>query len=217
MTGPTIWWGQPATAYQDLHQALHRLPWESDPATPRPSTPIAMPLQNFPVWPIAVRWAWLLGLPSMRGYCVQVREWYRDNLMRIFLRLHHAMPNTDRAHWFAAHPDARTQQGSFWQDGHSKGSEIATSFVIYPGSAEGVVGTDILLEDTLDPGCHAQYQQALAVVVRMGGRLSHGATLLRELHKPSAVVPDPPRLLPGQRVRYDNGQLTLLETHQESI
>ncbi|MFN8916206.1 MAG: PEP-utilizing enzyme [Burkholderiales bacterium] len=210
-------WGQPATAYQDLHQALHRLPWESDPATPRPSTPIAMPLQNFPVWPIAVRWAWLLGLPSMRGYCVQVREWYRDNLMRIFLRLHHAMPNTDRAHWFAAHPDARTQQGSFWQDGHSKGSEIATSFVIYPGSAEGVVGTDILLEDTLDPGCHAQYQQALAVVVRMGGRLSHGATLLRELHKPSAVVPDPPRLLPGQRVRYDNGQLTLLETHQESI
>jgi pimeloyl-ACP methyl ester carboxylesterase len=205
-------WGQPATAYQDLHNAPHRLPWETDPATPRPSTPTAMPLQGFPAWPTAVRGAWRLGLPGMRGYCVQVREWYRDNLMRIFLRLHHAMPTADRAHWFAPHPDARTQHGSFWQDGHSKGSEAAAGFVIYPGSAEGEVGTDILLEDTLDPGRHAHYQKAQAVVVRMGGRLSHGATLLRELRKPSAVVPDAPQLLRGQRVRYEDGRVTVLLT-----
>ena len=119
------------------------------------------------------------------------------------------MPQADRAHWFAPHAHARTQQGSFWQDGHT-GAEHGAGFVIYPGTAEGILGHDILLVDTLDPGHYADYQQARAVVVRMGGRLSHGATLLRELRKPSAVIPDADPSWHGARVRYQDGVLERL-------
>jgi hypothetical protein len=122
--------GRPPTAYRDLHDSPHRLPWESDPATPR-SPHAALPLQNFPPWPKAIRLAHRLGLPGMRGYYLQVREWYRDNLMRIFFRLHHAMPENERAYWFAAHAQPRSRGGSFWQDGSEDG-ELATGFMIYP-------------------------------------------------------------------------------------
>jgi len=97
-----------------------------------------------------------------------VREWYRDNLMRIFFRLHHAMPLADREYWFAPHPDIRTCDGSFWQDGR-EGAEQATGFMIYPGQVRAF-SRGYLLEDTLDPGRHAHYQTARAVIARMGGR-----------------------------------------------
>lgn len=201
--------GRPPTAYDDLEHCPHRLPWETDPATPRPAL-TDLPLQAFPAWPKMIRLAHSAGLPGMRGYYLQVREWYRDNLMRVFFRLHHAMPQTDRAHWFAPHPDVRARTGSFWQDGR-EGTEQAAGFMIYPGQVQGVLGEDILLEDTLDPGRHAHYQSARAVIARMGGRLSHGSTLLRELRKPSAVLPhvDPEWL--GREVRYADGELTLIE------
>ncbi|WP_449121850.1 alpha/beta hydrolase [Pseudomonas viridiflava] len=201
--------GRPPTAYDDLEHCPHRLPWETDPATPRPAL-TDLPLQAFPAWPKMIRLAHSAGLPGMRGYYLQVREWYRDNLMRVFFRLHHAMPQTDRAHWFAPHPDVRARTGSFWQDGR-EGTEQAAGFMIYPGQVQGILGEDILLEDTLDPGRHAHYQSARAVIARMGGRLSHGSTLLRELRKPSAVLPhvDPEWL--GREVRYADGELTLIE------
>ena len=97
----------------------------------------------------------------MRGWYLQVREWYRDNLMRVFFRLHHAMPAADRDAWFAPHPERRERNGSFWQDG-GEGTDEAAGFMIYPGHTQGVLGHDILLEDTLDPGRHAQYQAARA-------------------------------------------------------
>ncbi|WP_122456378.1 alpha/beta fold hydrolase [Pseudomonas viridiflava] len=201
--------GRPPTAYDDLEHCPHRLPWETDPATPRPAL-TDLPLQAFPAWPKTIHLAHSAGLPGMRGYYLQVREWYRDNLMRVFFRLHHAMPQTDRAHWFAPHPDVRARSGSFWQDGR-EGTEQAAGFMIYPGQVQGILGEDILLEDTLDPGRHAHYQNARAVIARMGGRLSHGSTLLRELRKPSAVLPhvDPEWL--GREVRYADGELTLIE------
>jgi len=201
--------GRPPTAYDDLEHCPHRLPWETDPATPRPAL-TDLPLQAFPVWPKTIRLAHSAGLPGMRGYYLQVREWYRDNLMRVFFRLHHAMPQTDRAHWFAPHPDVRARTGSFWQDGR-EGTEQAAGFMIYPGQVQGVLGEDILLEDTLDPGRHAHYQNARAVIARMGGRLSHGSTLLRELRKPSAVLPDVDPEWLGREVRYADGELTLIE------
>ena len=166
--------GRPPTAYDNLENSPHRLPWETDPATPRPAAN-ELPLQAFPQWPGLIRLAHSTGLPGLRGYYLQVREWYRDNLMRIFFRLHHAMPLADRDHWFAPHPDVRTRDGSFWQDGR-EGAEQATGFMIYPGQVQGILGEDILLEDTLDPGRHAHYQTARAVIARMGGRLSHGST-----------------------------------------
>lgn len=201
--------GRPPTAYDDLEHCPHRLPWETDPATPRPAL-TDLPLQAFPAWPKMISLAHSAGLPGMRGYYLQVREWYRDNLMRVFFRLHHAMPQADQAHWFAPHPDVRARTGSFWQDGR-EGTEQAAGFMIYPGQVQGVLGEDILLEDTLDPGRHAHYQNARAVIARMGGRLSHGSTLLRELRKPSAVLPhvDPEWL--GREVRYADGELTLIE------
>lgn len=201
--------GRPATVYHELDNAPHRLPWETDPATPRPAL-VRLELQPLPAWPLPIKLAHQLGLPGMRGHYLQVREWYRDNLMRIFFRLHHAMPAADRSHWFAAHPDARYRNDSFWQDGQA-GTEQAAGFLIYPGRIEGILGRDILLEETLDPGRYLEYQAARAVIVRMGGRLSHGATLLRELRKPSAVLPDVDRAWLGRTVRYHDGELTLID------
>jgi pimeloyl-ACP methyl ester carboxylesterase len=200
--------GRPPTAYDNLDNSPHRLPWETDPATTRPAS-IDLPLQAFPQWPSVARLAHSIGLPGMRGYYLQVREWYRDNLMRIFFRLHHAMPMTDRAHWFAPHPHMRTRDGSFWQDGR-EGAEQAAGFMIYPGKVQGILGGDILLEPTLDPGRHAHYQAARAVIARMGGRLSHGSTLLRELRKPSAVLPQVDTAWLGREVLFNDGVLTLV-------
>ncbi|AKA23528.1 alpha/beta fold hydrolase [Pseudomonas chlororaphis] len=203
------WLGRPPTAYDNLQHSPHRLPWETDPGTPRPPS-TELPLQAFPRWSPAIALAHRLGLPGLRGYYLQVREWYRDNLMRIFFRLHHAVPEADRGYWFAPHEQVRSRSGSFWQDGR-EGSEQASGFLIYPGQAQGVLGVEILLEDTLDPGRHAHYQQARAVIARMGGRLSHGSTLLRELRKPSAVLPQVDPAWVGREVRYEDGHLSLLE------
>ncbi len=200
--------GRPPTAYDDLHDCPHRLPWETDPGTPRPALS-DLSLQAFPHWPLRVRLAHAAGLPGLRGYYLQVREWYRDNLMRVFFRLHHAMPQAEREHWFAPHPDIRSRAGSFWQDGR-EGSEQAAGFMIYPGQVQGILGRDILLEDTLDPGRHAHYQAARAVIARMGGRLSHGSTLLRELRKPSAVLPQVDMTWVGREVVYADGELRLV-------
>ena len=199
--------GRPHTVYQKLQDAPHRLPWETDPATPRPAS-APLTLQTQPHWPLPIRIAHRYALPGMRGHYIQIREWYRDNLMRIFLRLHHAFPTADRAHWFSAHSAARTMNSGFWQDGHTDNAQSA-GFIIYPGHAEGVLGKDIMLVDTLDPGQHAQYTSARAVIARMGGRLSHGATLLRELQKPSAVSPDIDLTWLGRKVSYQDGKLTL--------
>jgi len=201
--------GRPPTAYGNLDNSPHRLPWETDPGTPRPAC-TELPLQAFPQWSPAITLAHRLGLPGLRGYYLQVREWYRDNLMRIFFRLHHAVPEADRGYWFAPHEQPRSRGGSFWQDGR-EGREQAAGFMIYPGQVQGVLGVDILLEDTLDPGRHAHYQAARAVIARMGGRLSHGSTLLRELRKPSAVLPQVDPAWVGHEVRYADGQLSLVE------
>jgi len=202
--------GRPPTAYDDLRNSPHRLPWETDPGTPRPASS-DLPLQPLPAWPTTVTLAHRLGLPGLRGYYLQIREWYRDNLMRIFFRLHHAMPEAQRTHWFSPHPQVRSRDGSFWQDG-SQASEQANGFMIYPGQVQGILGQDILLEDSLDPGRYAQYQAAHAVIARMGGRLSHGSTLLRELRKPSAVLPQVKGEWLGREVLFNDGALRLVET-----
>lgn len=201
--------GRPPTAYQDFQHSPHRLPWETDPATPRPAW-ADLPLQSFPHWARLIRLAHASGLPGLRGYYLQVREWYRDNLMRVFFRLHHAMPAQDRQHWFAPCAEVRGRKGSFWQDGR-EGTEQASGFMIYPGRVQGILGVEILLEDTLDPGRYEDYRAAQAVIARMGGRLSHGSTLLRELRKPSAVLPGVEPSWVGCEVLYRDGELTLVE------
>jgi len=203
------WLGMPGTAYRDDRLKPHRLPWESDPATPR-SALQDLPLSTFPAWSSGVRLAHRLGVPGMRGHYLQVREWFRDNLMRIFFRVHHAMPAEERLYWFDEHPSARERQGCFWQDG-SVSNQASAGFVIYPGEVEGVLGQDILLERALDPGRYEHYRRASGVIALLGGRLSHGATLLRELRKPSAVLPGIDSSLVGRRILLKDGVVTLVK------
>lgn len=199
--------GHPPTLYRNLatETAPHRVPFETDPTSPRPTGQL-LALQDFPKWPQIIHAIARLGLPGLRGYYLQVREWYRDNLMRIFYRLYHTFPKSMRHDWFIPHDFPRAQSGSFWQDG-SASEPQNYAFMIYPGQVIGQLGHDILLVDNLDPGRYASYRTARAVIARSGGRLSHGATLLRELGKPSAVMPNVSESWRGQWVYYHNGHL----------
>ena len=124
----------------------------------------------------------------------------------MYKRQHFALHGTD---WLEPHPGERSKSGAFWQDG---GEAVAQdfSFMIYPGTVRGIAGQDILIVDALEPGHFEDYRQAKGVISRSGGRLSHGATLLRELKKPSAVIAgvDPSWL--GQEVELKDGKLRLV-------
>jgi hypothetical protein len=199
----------PATVYQSLSGpdsmamgSPHRLQYESDPATPRLG-PIAQPLNDLPKWPALIRLLHRIGAPGLRGYYIQVREWFRDNNMRLFHRLNLALRDSQ---WLELHAGIRSQAGTFWQDGGEVEAQ-AFGFVIYPGRVEGIAGEDILVVDALEPGHYAEYQQARGVVSRTGGRLSHGATLLRELKKPSAVIGQVDAGLMGKRVVLEGGRI----------
>ncbi len=183
----------------------HRIRFESDPASIRANVP-APPLEPFPKWSVLIRFLHRIGFPGLGGKYFEVREWFRDNNMRLFFRLHHALKGSD---WLLPHPGIRTKSGAFWQDGSGL-MQQSHGFVIYPGAAEGLVGVDILIVDALEPGHLEDYKKVKAVIARTGGRLSHGATLLREIKKPSAVVPDAARFEHGARVRYRDGVLELV-------
>ncbi len=198
------WLGSRSTVYREYeHQrSPHRLPYESDPATPRqPGADV--PLQSLPHWPALIRLLHRIGFPGLRAYYTEVREWFRDNNMRLFYRLHFALAASD---WLKPHAYERSRQGTFWQDGESLDAQ-RQGFVIYPGKAEGVLGKDILLFDTLKAGDYDRFVQARAVIARSGGKLSHGATLLRELNKPSAIIPDVDTSLLGRYVRLVQGKI----------
>jgi pimeloyl-ACP methyl ester carboxylesterase len=190
------------TVYGDMQTGNypHRLKFESDPASLRPSDEV-MPLAPLPQWSWAIKILHRLGAPGLGGKYFEMREWFRDNNMRLFHRLHIALRGSD---WLLPYPGIRDKSGAFWQDG---GAVITQShgFVIYPGSAEGIVGVDIMIVDALEPGHYEEYKKAKAVIARTGGRLSHGATLLRELKKPSAVMPLVSTDLAGKRIRYADG------------
>lgn len=205
-------WGRKQTVYGEMQDQdnPHRLTYESDPATPRSLvSDDLLQVQAFPAdtWSGGIRFLHGLGAPGLGGYYFEVREWFRDNNMRLFHRLHHALKGSD---WLLPHPGIRQHTGTFWQDG---GGALAQEhgFVICKGEVEGVVGVDILIVDALDPGQFERYKAAKAVVARMGGRLSHGSTLLREIGKPSAVVPEAPRDWEGKRASFVNGVLEVLD------
>jgi hypothetical protein len=198
--------GKARTVYADMGTGdhPHRLKYESDPATPRRADD-APPIAVFPRWGLLTRLLNRLGAPGLGGRYFEAREWFRDNNMKLFHRLHHALEGST---WLEMAPGERSRSGTFWQSG---GVAITQdySFVIYPGTVTGIVGKDILIVGTLEPGLYEEYQRAKAVVARTGGRLSHGATLLRELKKPSAVLQDIPTDLEGKTATFDNGRLFL--------
>lgn len=199
---------QVPTVYGDIspEKKPHRTEFESDPATPRQN--VSVPdIQPLPDWSPVHKILHKLGIPGLRGRYIQVREWFRDNNMRLFHRFHLAMRDSE---WLDPYPAVRDQHGTFWQNG---GTMMAQDFgfVIFPGEVTGILGGDIMLVEALEPGHYGQYQTAKGVISLTGGKLSHGATLLRELKKPSAVINQVDRDWIGKRVSYTNGILTLLE------
>jgi hypothetical protein len=202
------WLGGRKTIYREYahQQRLHRMPYESDPATPRQEGADTS-LQPLPRWPAIIRLLHCMGFPGLRAYYTEVREWFRDNNMRLFYRLHYALKGSA---WLEPYGYLRGKQGTFWQDGEAL-NEKGQGFVICPGEAEGVLGKDILLLDTLKAGDYDNFAAARAVIARSGGRLSHGATLLRELQKPSAIIPDVDTSLLGSHVRFSQGKIQLLK------
>ena len=199
--------GKQSTVYRDLSRssAPHRLKFESDPATERAPCDIEpiTPLPRFNGLQLLFHY---FCLPGLSGKYFEVREWFRDNNMKLFFRLHHVLKGSE---WCKPHRSQRSQAGSFWQNGE-KETVQSFSFVIYPGQAKGTVGDNILIVDALEPGHLEDYMAADAVISRTGGRLSHGATLLREIQKPSAVMAELPPLEQGTQIQYRNGQVTHL-------
>jgi len=200
--------GKRKTVYNalNLKDFPHRVHFESDPATTRNSED-EKPLLPFPQWSKGIQIAHKLNLAGLQSYYFEVREWFRDNNMRLFHRLHNTLKDS---RWLQPHEAIRNQSGCFWQNG---GETIAQtfSFVIYPGRVEGILGVDILVVDALEPGHFEDYKQAKAVISRTGGRLSHGATLLRELQKPSAVVSNFPQDFEEKNVIFENGKILEME------
>ena len=93
------------TAYDTLKQEIlpHRLVFESDPATPR-SQETPLPLQPLPQWPGVARMMHRLGIPGLRDLYIEIREWFRDNNMRLFHRLHLALEGSE---WLERYPSTR--------------------------------------------------------------------------------------------------------------
>ncbi len=201
-------WARRKTVYGDMQTGHypHRLKFESDPASIRPSDQV-MPLEPLPTWSWWIHALHRVGAPGLGGKYFEIREWFRDNNMRLFHRLHIALRGSD---WLLPYPGIREKSGAFWQDGGAVMTQ-SHGFVIYPGRAEGVVGEEIMVVDALEPGHYEEYEKAKAVIARTGGRLSHGATLLRELKKPSAVMPLVGDDLRGKRVSYADGQLDVVD------
>ena len=198
------------TAYAKLSgdNSIHRVKYETDPASPRAKGAV----EDFtpPVGTGIDTLIDYLGLPGNAGYYMEIREWFRDSYTRLYHKLHFGLLpyETISPYWFDSHPDPRQNKGGFWQDNNDADSR-AEALVIYPGRVEGRVGTEILVVDSLDPGHYRVYQTFKAVIARLGGRLSHGAILLRELQIPSAIIPQLPLISDGTVICLNNDSISI--------
>ena len=209
------WYKRTIHAYKNLNdqQSAHRVAYETDPGAPR----IQCAVSEIPYPPplsFLDRLHDRLCLSGNANHYIEVREWFRDSYTRLYHKLHNGLWHFEQAdpHWFKEHPYPREQKGSFWQD-NGNATQQTNAFVIYPGYVQGVVGKDILITDSLDPGQYNYYQTFKAVIARMGGRLSHGAILLRELQIPSAIIPNTPKINDGAVICLDHCSITIRTPH----
>jgi hypothetical protein len=197
--------------YSELDEnSKHRISFESDPASPRETNDFKNIVELEKPQGIA-KLFYSAGFFGFNNYFVYVREWFRDNNMRLFQRLHAALQSTERGKELLEKSNSvRKITGTFWAD-EGDVYEQDFSFVIYPGSAEGIVGEgkDILIVDYLDPGKYSEYKKYKAVISKTGGKFSHGAILLRELKIPSAIISNIENDLTGKNVKYENGKIIL--------
>ncbi|MGD8570781.1 MAG: PEP-utilizing enzyme, partial [Gammaproteobacteria bacterium] len=197
-----------ARYYQQDANRPHRVPHETDPASPRPDAHCPA-IEKPPTAPAITHWLLELGSPGTQAYLFNIREWLRDNYTRLYFRLHHSLARFEKQkpYWFDKHPHPRTLQGAFWQDvGIASPQDHST--IIYPGDVQGRIDHDILIVDSLDPGQLHRYKTFKAVIARTGGSLSHGAILLRENAIPSAIIPDAPALPANAAAHLHLNQLT---------
>lgn len=190
--------------------AKHRTPFESDPASPRDITDFKNVVELHQPQGLQ-KFFYTAGSLGFNNYFVYVREWFRDNNMRLFQRLHAGLQETEKGReWLEKFDSVREITGTFWAD-EGDVYDQDFSFVIYPGSVEGIVGEekDILIVDYLDPGKYSKYKKYKAVVSRTGGKFSHGAILLRELKIPSAIISNIENDLDGKKVSYENGKISI--------
>lgn len=196
--------GKELSVYGKGEDKYWRMLHESDPATPRGDIP-RHPLKSaFPKWNSVQRWAHRLGLPGMGGKYLEVREWFRDENMKIFYRLHFALRGSK---WLENHPYERSRRGTFFENNPDQVVKQDQGLVIVHGEVEGVLGKDILLVEVLNAGDIETYKAFAAVVAKNGGRLSHGATLLREFRIPSAIIPTAKAELTGKKVKLKGAAL----------
>ncbi|MBW7855550.1 MAG: PEP-utilizing enzyme [Ignavibacteriaceae bacterium] len=210
--------GNPKTVYSEMLQTKfpHRVKFESDPASERKVEKFYH-VSSFPKWNLFLRIWSAIGLPGMRGRYIEIREWYRDNNMRLIQRLHFALKGTEA---FGLSEAVRLKSGTFWQNsGVDESADFNDSIpsIIYPGDVIGIIGKDILIVDALEPGHFEEYKNAKAVIARNGGMLSHGAILLREIKKPSAIISNFPDNLSGKLVNFKNGVITLMDNLNSKI
>ena len=114
---------------------------------------------------------------------------------------------------------------------HAKEGQILKGFGGCPGVAEGIAKIitdpsdpqdlgpgDILIAPLTDPSWTPLFVPAEAVVVNVGGQMSHAVIVSRELGMPCVVaVKDATDIIKdGTRIRVDGatGEVTILETPQ---
>jgi pyruvate,water dikinase len=112
-----------------------------------------------------------------------------------------------------SYPDATTFQGVSLSMGAAEG----TALVVHrPGEREIPAEPYVLVCPSTDPDWVPWFERAVALVMEIGGMLSHGAIVAREYGLPAVgSLPDiQHRLQSGQRLRVDGtaGTLTLLPT-----
>jgi len=205
---PFSFLGSTKSVYGASENKYWRLPYESDPATSRGPQQATPPPADFPKWTGLQWFAHKLGLPGMGGKYLEVREWFRDENMKVFYHLHYQWA----AHpLMQMHPGARVRTGTFFENNPDKVAQMEGALVIVPGKVEGIIGRDILIVDVLQAGNVEEYRNYKAIVAKAGGRLSHGATLLREFGIPSAIIPQASNEWKGARAMLNGAILEKLE------
>jgi hypothetical protein len=205
---PFSGFGATRSIYGHHENPYWRMEYESDPATWRGEQKPTPPPASFPRWNRLQKLAHRIGLPGMGGKYLEVREWFRDENMKIFYHIHF---QTIDPQLFQQHVGNRSRKGTFFEQNPDAVSAFNDAFCIVSGDLEGILGEDIALVEVLKAGEIENLRRYKGVVAKTGGRLSHGATLLREFGIPSAVIPHVSSDWIGRRVKLQGAKLCLAE------
>jgi len=131
------------TAYRVFGEtaSLHRLKYETDPASPR--EPGTVEKSKPPVF--AGRLNYLLdclGLPGNAHHYIEFREWFRDSYTRLYHNLHFGLLAYERddPHWFEHHPHPRQMKTGFWQHSGDTDAGVVSDLSTKYGFPKRTVG-----------------------------------------------------------------------------